>query len=719
MLLPLKDLVRKHDLCITGVLHVGAHEGEENDAYLNQGVPQSNIHWIEANPSLCARLSKRLPNVIQAAVSDTVGQVTFHVTNNFQSSSILELKEHLVEHPHIHTIETLQLSTTTLDSLVDTYSIRANFLNMDIQGAEGKCLKGFEKHISMVDYVYTEVNTKELYAGCALLVEMDAWLGAHGFERKELSMTHHGWGDAFYIRRQKPQWLLVDTDNHRKNRDGMIRMCADGGVDLLISQDPSVFGRQWEVVYIPSTFIDPSLFPSTAKIVYGPHNFVFVDGVWKQGNGSFPSNCVYNVLSEWVDKLEKEFGGIAMPTRTLPFPIDTHRFCPSPTTPKTLDCFVYFKHRHSYDLSLVLREVQKRNLRYKVLRYGSYSEEEFLSTVRDSAFGIWVGSHESQGFAFEEALACDTPLLVWNSTSMFDEHEQDMQLYADKKDTHKLLATTHPYWDDSCGISFIDRESISECLDRMVQTHTQFHPRAYITATLSAGACMDRFVGGLGLERQDIFVITSVIYTGQKPWSYTVRSVYSPDERFEQTLETIASIRLRAPRAKILLAEGSQVTDEQRARFEEVVDIFLSLSQNTDVRLACLDSEKKGFGEAVLTRYALNYVRQHKVPFERMFKISGRYALNNAFVSSDFSRSQFTFKSSPTETSISTVLFSIPRGHINTFSTIIDDTIAYYNTHAPTGYETIVPQKCIPRSDIPVVGAQGYVAVNRGELIIV
>lgn len=201
MLLPLRDLAQKFNLKITGVLHVGAHTGEENGAYLAEGVQQENIHWVEAIPELCADLSKRLPNVIQGVVSDKVETVEFKITNNFQSSSILELKTHLEAHPSINVIKRVWANTTTLDTIVKERTIQANFLNMDIQGAELKCLQGFEDGLKMIDYIYAEVNTKELYAGCAQLPEMDAWLSARGFKRVETSMTGWGWGDALYVRR--------------------------------------------------------------------------------------------------------------------------------------------------------------------------------------------------------------------------------------------------------------------------------------------------------------------------------------------------------------------------------------------------------------------------------------------------------------------------------------------------------------------------------------
>ena len=200
MLFPISQCIRDYGVKITGILHVGAHTGEENDAYLAEGVPQSSIYWVEAIPELCTALRERLPNVIQAVVSDNVGPVKFNITNNLQSSSILDLKTHLVEHPHIHVTKMIQTTSVQLDTLVEQHNIKADFLNMDIQGAELKCLKGFERNLGMINAIYAEVNERELYAGCALLPELDSWLAQRGFVRVHTEMTGYGWGDALYVR---------------------------------------------------------------------------------------------------------------------------------------------------------------------------------------------------------------------------------------------------------------------------------------------------------------------------------------------------------------------------------------------------------------------------------------------------------------------------------------------------------------------------------------
>ena len=51
----------------------------------------------------------------------------------------------------------------------------ANFLNIDIQGAELLALKGMGSLISYFDYIYLEVNKAHVYKKCALVNEAMSW----------------------------------------------------------------------------------------------------------------------------------------------------------------------------------------------------------------------------------------------------------------------------------------------------------------------------------------------------------------------------------------------------------------------------------------------------------------------------------------------------------------------------------------------------------------
>jgi sugar phosphate isomerase/epimerase len=96
------------------------------------------------------------------------------------------------------------MKTSTIRSLMDRENISPeefNFINLDIQGVELKALKGLGDYIKNIKYIYTEINTGEVYKENNTLKEMDDFLNSHGFERVETEITPFEWGDAFYIRK--------------------------------------------------------------------------------------------------------------------------------------------------------------------------------------------------------------------------------------------------------------------------------------------------------------------------------------------------------------------------------------------------------------------------------------------------------------------------------------------------------------------------------------
>lgn len=84
-----------------------------------------------------------------------------------------------------------------------------NFVTMDIQGAEGLALKGFGDMLNNVDYLFLEINEKELYKGCMLLPEMCDYLSHFGFNLLEKQMWGDaGWGDAFFAKKKYKKWKI-------------------------------------------------------------------------------------------------------------------------------------------------------------------------------------------------------------------------------------------------------------------------------------------------------------------------------------------------------------------------------------------------------------------------------------------------------------------------------------------------------------------------------
>ena len=203
MLIPLHILVKKYNIQFKGILHVGAHECEELKDYLSY-LPIEKILWVEALPDKVELCKQRYPEVLieNAIVSDVVEKVRFNVSNNGQSSSILEFGLHSHFHPQVHYVDHFDSETKLLKDILPNYDIEYNFLNFDIQGAELKALKGMEEYLNKVDYLYTEVNSDYVYKDCALVTELDEYLLQFGLHRVETQWCcDFRWGDALYIRK--------------------------------------------------------------------------------------------------------------------------------------------------------------------------------------------------------------------------------------------------------------------------------------------------------------------------------------------------------------------------------------------------------------------------------------------------------------------------------------------------------------------------------------
>ncbi|HHZ95074.1 MAG TPA: FkbM family methyltransferase [Flavobacteriales bacterium] len=209
MLIEYKTIVEKYNLQIKNILHVGAHKAEEEKDYFNSGCEK--VIWVEANPDLVSYLKNTLDKtrnkVLEAVVSDSDDQeVEFIITNNGQSSSILELGIHKDLFPGVYQSGSITRKTKTIKTLFNENKLSfdaIDFINLDIQGAELLALKGIGENFYNIKAILAEINTDYVYKKCALIGEIDDYLSAFNFKRVETVMWHnHPWGDALYIKKE-------------------------------------------------------------------------------------------------------------------------------------------------------------------------------------------------------------------------------------------------------------------------------------------------------------------------------------------------------------------------------------------------------------------------------------------------------------------------------------------------------------------------------------
>lgn len=194
-----------------GVIHIGAHLAEEVEFYERAGA--SRVVWIEANPNIYEQLSAKFAErtntgvqhvLLNKCLSDEDGAVVnFNITNHTQSSSMLNLQEHLKYYPDIVVTSTIPVTTTTfkkttLEDLIDLKLY--DFLCIDVQGAEMKVLRGFEGLLGQFKKICIEVNEEHLYENGALLNDINAHLETFGFKNELTVMTEAKWGEALYVK---------------------------------------------------------------------------------------------------------------------------------------------------------------------------------------------------------------------------------------------------------------------------------------------------------------------------------------------------------------------------------------------------------------------------------------------------------------------------------------------------------------------------------------
>ena len=207
MLIPFSEITKKYNMKIHGILHIGAHKCEELKTYNNYGIGNNKIIWVEANPilveyNLNIDKTRIMKNFICCDTDD--GKTKLNIANNGQSSSILELGTHSKSYPSIIYNDHIEVNNRRIDTMYKYDKIPnnfANFLNIDIQGAELLALKGMGSLISYFDYIYLEVNKAHVYKKCALVNEIDDYLSTYNYVRVETKWTSANWGDALYIRK--------------------------------------------------------------------------------------------------------------------------------------------------------------------------------------------------------------------------------------------------------------------------------------------------------------------------------------------------------------------------------------------------------------------------------------------------------------------------------------------------------------------------------------
>jgi FkbM family methyltransferase len=197
---------------INGVIHVGAHLGQEVEDYNNYNLKK--ILLFEPQQNIFNQLllnTEGLDNVkcFNFGLGSVNEKKTIYksIENDGKSSSVLQPELHLSVQPNIKFDESEEIEIKRFDTLnIDALDL----LTIDVQGLELEVIKGFGSKLSSVKYIFSEINTKYLYKNNALVSDIDSYLCEFGFERIYTNLDPFKYyGDALYIQKK--------NKNYKKN----------------------------------------------------------------------------------------------------------------------------------------------------------------------------------------------------------------------------------------------------------------------------------------------------------------------------------------------------------------------------------------------------------------------------------------------------------------------------------------------------------------------
>lgn len=219
---------------------------------------------------------------------------------------------------------------------------------------------------------------------------------------------------------------------------------------------------------------------------------------------SFDTSClrhgasgnIINMLSHWNAEGACKFNGNYKKENNIywsdskvtfvcmPFPVDYKRFVPSE---KKDFVMIYYKHVERERLNNVKKVLDELQISYQIFEYGSYNESNYLQALGQAKAIIWLGCHESQGFAFEEALSCDTPILVFDVDRLFDECINGWRPWGSPP-FNEVKATAASYWDDNCGmvVKYHSDMDFKGIISNFLSNIHTYHPRKFVQENLTA-----------------------------------------------------------------------------------------------------------------------------------------------------------------------------------------------------------------------------------------
>jgi hypothetical protein len=148
---------------------------------------------------------------------------------------------------------------------------------------------------------------------------------------------------------------------------------------------------------------------------------------------------------------------------------------------------------------------------------------------------------------------------------------------------------------------------------------------------------------------ENLIIISSKIEIVNNNYGFlycSKKSIYSQKKRYYDTLKTIKSIRdkFNNYNHKIILIDNSSFNNNELKEIKSSVDIFLGRENIRNIDYYTNECKLKAIAECSQINEINNYIIKNNITFKNMFKITGRYILNENFSFERFNNNKNNFK---------------------------------------------------------------------------
>jgi hypothetical protein len=151
---------------------------------------------------------------------------------------------------------------------------------------------------------------------------------------------------------------------------------------------------------------------------------------------------------------------------------------------KTTDVLIYDKIRWNREQLVpdfrdrLIAELSSRGLSYEIVRYGGHTIMEYRKLLKRSRSMLFLCESETQGNAYQEALASGLPVLAWDQGTWLDPNRHQWE-------DRPVAASSVPYFSSECGERFTNVADFSPALSRFVDKMDSYSPRRWVEENLS------------------------------------------------------------------------------------------------------------------------------------------------------------------------------------------------------------------------------------------